>query len=209
VSGRERDMRVPLGITFRGVEKSEGIESLIREKASKLDKLTDSLISCQVAVEKPQKHQRTGNPFRVRINLRVPPGNEIVVKRESSGGDLHDGLTKVIREAFDAAHRNLQDFLEKRRGEVKAHPQQEAMAFVSKVFREEGYGFILSVDGREFYFHKNSVLNDGFDRLRIGTGVRFVETAGEEGPQASTVQIVDKPGSTIDESEEPAGGLPV
>lgn len=202
-------MRVPLEITFRGVQKTDGLESLIREKASKLDKLSDSLISCHVAVEKPQKHQRSGNPFRVRINLRVPPGQEIVVKRESSGGELHDSVTKVIRDAFEAAHRKLQDVLERRRGEVKAHPEQEAAAFVSKIFRQEGYGFILSADGREFYFHRNSVLNDDFDRLEVGTGVRFVEEAGEKGPQASTIQIVDKPGTTVREAEEQGGELPV
>jgi len=44
-------------------------------------------------------------------------------------------------------------------------------------------------------------LNDDFDRLEIGTGVRFVEEPGEEGPQASTVQIVDKPGSRLSETK--------
>jgi hypothetical protein len=31
------------------------------------------------------------------------------------------------------------------------------------------------------------VLNDDFDRLEIGTDVRFVAAEGEEGPKASTV----------------------
>ena len=39
------------------------------------------------------------------------------------------------------------------------------------------------------------MLQGDFPRLEIGTGVRFVEERGEEGPQASTVQIVDKPGA--------------
>jgi cold shock CspA family protein len=33
------------------------------------------------------------------------------------------------------------------------------------------------------------VLNDGFGRLHPGTEVRFSEEQGEEGPQASTVDI--------------------
>jgi cold shock CspA family protein len=61
---------------------------------------------------------------------------------------------------------------------------------VIRLFREEGYGFLETPDGREIYFHRNSVLHPGFDRLEIGTEVRFAEEEGEKGPQASTVAIV-------------------
>jgi len=44
-------------------------------------------------------------------------------------------------------------------------------------------------DGREIYFHRNSVLNAAFDDLKIGAEVRFAEEEGEQGPQASTVTI--------------------
>ena len=41
-----------------------------------------------------------------------------------------------------------------------------------------GFGFIETRDGREIYFHKNSVLNDGFDKLDIGAEVRFEMAEG-------------------------------
>ena len=60
----------------------------------------------------------------------------------------------------------------------------------AKSFRAEGgYGFLTSDDGREIYFHKNSVSAGAFPRLKIGTTVRFAEEAGEKGPQASTVRF--------------------
>jgi len=58
------------------------------------------------------------------------------------------------------------------------------------LFPKQDYGFLETPDGREIYFHRNSVLHPGFDRLEIGTEVRFVEELGQEGPQASTVAIV-------------------
>jgi cold shock CspA family protein len=58
---------------------------------------------------------------------------------------------------------------------------------VSRLLAYEGYGFITAEDGSEIYFHKNSVPDGGFDRLTVGTEVRYVETEGEQGPQASTV----------------------
>jgi cold shock CspA family protein/ribosome-associated translation inhibitor RaiA len=188
-------MRVPLEITFRDVPKTETIETLIQEKAAALDRICDNLISCRVAVEKPHENQRFGNPFRVRVTMRVPPGHELVVRRESTEGELSDRLPTVIRDAFDAARRRLKKLVDRQQGEVKSHPAQENLAYVVKLFQDQGYGFLKTLEGREIYFHRNSVLNNDFERLELGTGVRFVAVEGNEGPQASTVQVVDKPGA--------------
>jgi len=68
------------------------------------------------------------------------------------------------------------------------------MAVIHQLFPEEGYGFLRTVDTQdEIYFHRNSVLHDDFDRLAIGLGVRYAAELGEKGPQATSVQIVDKP----------------
>jgi cold shock CspA family protein len=42
----------------------------------------------------------------------------------------------------------------------------------------------------EIYFHRNSVLPPGFESLKIGTEVRFVQEMGECGPQASSLSII-------------------
>jgi len=183
-------MEVPLEISFRGVDKINDIEDLIHAKAAKLEKICDHIISCRVAVEKPQEHQQSGSAFRVRINVRVPPGHDLVVRRESTSGYLHEKLPVVLSGAFDAALRQLQKLMAKQHGQVKSHPEQENEI---RLNTEKGYGFIKTLEGRELYFHRNSVLNDDFDRLEIGTGVRFAAAVGEEGPKASTVQIIDKP----------------
>lgn len=194
-------MQLPLEITFRGISKDDNTESLIREQTAKLEQVCDYISSCQIVVEKTQKHQRSGNPYHILINIRVPPGHELVVKQGDEEQDMHKELPTIIREAFSAARRQLKELVEKQRQRTKTHPQQEMAAVVSKLYEDEGYGFLRTVDGREIYFHQNSVLYDDFKRLEIGTGVRYIEEIGEEGPQASTVQIVDKPGARISKSE--------
>jgi cold shock CspA family protein len=203
-SDRRVLMEIPLEITYRGVQKTDGIESLIREKAAKLDKICDKLISCRVAIESPQQHQNSGSPFRVRINMRVPPGHELVVRRESTKGDIHDPLHTVLRIAFDAAHRQLKEHVEKKQGDVKtkSHEDADNTGFIIRLFREEGYGFLKNLNGEEFYFHRNSVLQNDFERLEVGTGVRFFPSEGDEGPSASSVQIIDKPGVRVTEGGE-------
>lgn len=188
-------MKMPLEVTYRGLEKSESMETVIRRRAGKLDQICHDLISCRVAVEQPQRHQEAGSPYRIRIQMRVPPGHELVVRRETTEGDMHDPPEKVIRLAFDAAQLALQKQMELERHEVKHHPaEEEHAAIVDRLFQEQGYGYIRTRDGREYYFHRNSVLHDDFERLAIGTGVRFMPEIGLKGPQASSVQILSKPG---------------
>jgi len=187
-------MKIPLEISYRGVEKTEHVEEIIREKAHKLDHLTDDIVRCRVVLDSPHHHQQSGRPFSVRIEITLPASPEIVITRDSSEGSVHDNLLAVLNEAFDAAGRQIKKLVQRQRGEIKSHPEQERVALVTKIFRDQGYGFILADDGREIYFHRNAVIQDDFERIEIGTGVRFTEEAGEEGPQASTVQIVDKPG---------------
>ncbi|MBE9169149.1 HPF/RaiA family ribosome-associated protein [Pleurocapsales cyanobacterium LEGE 06147] len=204
-------MKVPAEISYREVEKTEALDSLIHEKLAKLEKFCDHISSCHVAIEKIHDRPKTGSPYRVRLDITVPPGHEIAAVSNPDEGNQYEPLEAVIRDAFEAARRQLVKLNEKQHDRVKVHPQQEMKAVVTKLFPEQGYGFLKTTDtGREIYFQRNSVANDDFDRIEIGTGVQYSEIEGEMGPQATTVQIVDKPGpgaATEDEGtiEPPLG----
>ncbi len=109
--------------------------------------------------------------------------HEIVVKREPNA-DLY----VAIRDSFDAARRQLQSFSGRQRGEVKIHQENHSpTGHVRKLYPADDYGFIETPDGREIYFHRNSVRNSGFDHLSPNAEVRFTEEEGEQGPQAVVV----------------------
>lgn len=188
-------LQVPLEIAFRDVERTDEIDELIRKEVEKLEKMHHNITSCRLAVERPHSAQQSGNPFRVRLGIRVPRGHEVVITRDPADNDMHDPLDVVLNNAFKSAQRKLRKLIEQQRNQTKKHPDQEAGAVVEKLFPEEGYGFLRTVDGEEVYFHRNSVIHNDFDRLEIGTGVRYVAETGDRGLQASTVQIVDKPGA--------------
>ncbi len=196
-------MEVPPEITYRGLDKNDEIEDFILEKTAKLDDLHERLISCRVAVEKDPEDQRSGSPYRVRVVVRVPPGKELVGRRDPGQGESHEPLRVAVKDAFEAVRRQLIKLKEKQQGDVKTHPAQQLIGHVVRLFPEEGYGFIRSLEGREIFFHRNAVTEDDFDRLEIGTGVRYFPTDSEKGPQASTVQIVDKLGSRLSKVDEP------
>ena len=190
-------MQVPVEVSFRGVERTHAMERLIDEQAAKLEQLCDHIVSLRVSVEKLQEHQKIGNPFRVRAIARIPPGHELVAARDPTERDLHDPLDKVIRETFHALGRQVKEVNERQKRHVKRHPEQETMGVISKLFPREGYGFILTPEGQEVYFHQNSVLHRDYERLVIGAGVRYHEEMGEKGAQASTVELVDKPAGNL------------
>ncbi|WP_414546244.1 HPF/RaiA family ribosome-associated protein [Nostoc sp. CCY0012] len=198
-------MKISPEITYRNVEKTNAIDTLIQEKIAKLELVCNYINSCHIAIEKTHDRPRSGSPYRVRIDMTVPPGHEIVAESNPGESNQYDPLDAVIRDAFNAARQQLIKLSERQQESHRAQNQeveQETTALVTKLFHDRGYGFLKTLDGREIYFHRNSVLHDDFERLGIGTGVHFSLEMGEEGPQASTVKIVDKPGVRAGKSNQ-------
>lgn len=187
-------MQIPLDITYRDVDKTPALEELIRAKVTKLEEVCDHITGCHIAVERAHTHPSQGSPYRVRLDVTVPPGHEIAAAKNPGEGVQYDTLETVIRDVFDAARRQLKELTEKQQNRTKHHPEQAVGGIVSKLFPSQQYGFLKTLDGQEVYFHSNSVLNDDFDRLTVGAGVQYFMSEGENGPQASTVRLINKPG---------------
>jgi len=202
-------MQVPLELTYNDLPRSQWIDDYVEERINRLERMCDDLIACRVAIEREQHHHHKGNPYRARIELTLPPKKDLVADKQGTVEDPQVQLRPIIRKAFEALEKQLKKEMERRRGDVKTHVAPHA--FVVRLFPEQGFGFIKSPEGgEEYFFHRNAVLNNDFERLETGTQVRFVPELGEQGMQASTVQIIDKPGVRAahadEESIEPPEG---
>ncbi len=109
-------MQIPAQISVRDVDNAVEIEEKIRRRALRLQRYSDDIQRCQVWVEAPHGHHRKGRLYEVRIRLTLP-NEELVVDDQPQ----HDDVNVVIRDAFDAARRQLEDCMRRRRGNVKAH----------------------------------------------------------------------------------------
>ncbi len=187
-------MQQPLQITFRGFDRSDAIEQRVRAKATDLERLHERIMSCHVTVEAPHNHHYKGKQYTVRLDLHLPD-KEIVVGKQSD-----EDVYVAIRDAFEAATRQLESHARRRRGEVKHHDLPDH-GTVAKLFRDDGYGFVQLADGGDVYFHANSVPGGAFTALTPGDEVRVVlaEAESDKGPQASAVipigkhHLVDRP----------------
>lgn len=180
-------MQVPLEISTKYITLTPDLEAELRRRAERLERHSDRITSCRIAVELPTgNHHQEGGPYRVRVDITVP-GSELVASKEQ------EDLYAAVRDAFEAAERQVDSWSQRIRGDVKT-PVLPPEGQVIRIFTndDEGYGFIQSADGREIYFHRNAVLDPGFDKLEVGSRVRYAETQGFEGPQASTVTLMGK-----------------
>jgi ribosomal subunit interface protein len=178
-------MQTPLQVSFHGIAHSDAVYNAIREKAEKLERYYEHIMSCRVVLELPARHRRKGKQYAVRIDLKVP-GGELAVTRE------HDeDLQVALRDAFDAARRRLEDYARGRRGDVKHHAPEHT-GRVARIDAEQGIGFIATEDGREYYFSRDNVVKPPFEHLAVGTAVHFIEEIADEGLQAKRVSAHGK-----------------
>lgn len=108
-------MPSPLQIVFHQLDPWPGAETVLRERAQRLERFCPEMMSCRVVVEETQKHHQLGRPVAVRVEVHVP-GHALSVNRQ------HDTDFKVAaREAFEAMTRRLEDLARRRREQGWEH----------------------------------------------------------------------------------------
>ncbi len=179
----------PVEITFRNMRPSPDIETQINSHVAKLEKMFGNIVWCRVAVEVPNKREKTADVPQVRLELHVP-GQTLVVRRERHAKERHQkpNVTSALHDAFESAAVKLKSYKERLQRDVKGHPTP-LFARVSNLRRDRDFGFLTTSEGKELYFHRNSVMNGGFDALKDGDTVQYIEAAGDTGPTASKVWL--------------------
>ena len=186
-------MQTPIQIDFQGIDANQMARSSIEKHVAELEQRCGRVTSCRVVLKGPGGHHQTGGLYEVNIRLALPDGREVDVSRTPKADERHSDLAFAINDAFKRARRRLQDAVRRMQGQVKHHDGQP-IATVTMLDESGEFGFLQAADGHEVYFHRNSVLDDDFNKLAVGTRVTFAEEAGERGPQASTVRRLGKHG---------------
>ena len=184
-------MQTPLQLTFEHIGHSDAMEARIRDEAAKLEQFYNRITSMRVVVARPQHRHHTGDVYQIRIHITVPDAFDIAISREPAATCAHEDVYVTINDAFKAAGRQLQDFARRRQGHVKQH-ETPPHGRIAALHPEHDHGFITASDGREIYFHRNSVAEAKLEDLRPGQEVRFSESIGDKGPQATMVRPVGK-----------------
>jgi len=181
-------MQTPLEIDFQGMDADAGVRDIIAKHVEELEQRSGRITAGRVVLKAPGGHHRIAN-YEINIRLVLPDGCEVLAGRTPDEDDRQSDLSFAINDAFKHARRQLQDAVRRMQGQVKRH-EAEPTARVARLDSSGEFGFLETGDGREIYFHRNSVI--GGKSLVEGARVTFVEEAGERGPQASTVKLLGK-----------------
>lgn len=100
-------MQIPLQITYRGMSSSPSVDALITERTNKLERFSDRIVRCHVIIDVPHRHQRQGRHFSVHVDVTTPLGSIVVTRDPPPDSDPRE-LATVVRDAFDAAARQLE-----------------------------------------------------------------------------------------------------
>ena len=184
-------METPIQVDFQGMKATEQVRDAINKHIVELEERCGRLTACRVVVRAPSARHRNGSLYGINIRLMLPGNREVNIDRTASADERHADFSFALNDAFKRARRRLQDEVRVMRGEIKVHAEPP-LGTVTALDEDGGFGFLEAADGREIYFHRNSVLNDGFRKLAVGTRVSFAESIGDKGPQASTLKIVGK-----------------
>src|SRR5665647_1976661 len=173
-----------LKIETRNVELRKGWQKRIEEEKEKMVRhYANFVLHLRVSIDATKHHKEGG--FELKLVATVP-NDTVVVSRKG------ENMNALLVEAFDVLSLQLKEILRKKRKDQKAMDAGvEAGSFgvVRKVSPFESYGFIVTPDEREIYFHENSLKDILLDQLIEGAEVMYGETVGDKGPQASWVRV--------------------
>ena len=191
-------MQVPAEITFHNTASSAAAEEAIRSHIERLERIFGHVTACRVCVDQRNQNQSETIPPVVRIEISVPGHNDIVVahepghlQRKFQAPDLHN----AINEAFRIAERRLAKFKDKLTDREAVQRHEAAHEFrgqIAELNADQDFGYVMTKEGGLLYFHRNSVLIGDFDSLERGDDVTYVEDAGDTGPTASKVRVIER-----------------
>src|ERR1041384_7888645 len=154
--GRQGEtMQVAPEVIFKDIERTAWVEGFVAERLGHLEKFSPDITRCHVTVAREQGSHRKGNRYSVMVEVRLPRQPDLAVRKQQQIHDMQTQLPAIINQAFGAIEKQLKRTKALGRQEEKSHAG-EPRGMVSKIFADEGYGFIRSLEGtEEFYFHRN------------------------------------------------------
>ena len=152
-------METPIEIDFQGMAANTGVRDSIIKHVSQLEERFGRITAGRVVLKAPGGHHRKGGLYEINIRLTLPEGREVNVDHTAQNDERYSDLNFSINDTFKRARRQLQDQIRKLQGQVKHH-EGAPVGTVVELDPLGEFGLIETEDGREIYFHRNSVLGE-------------------------------------------------
>ena len=184
-------MQIEPIISYQNIDHSPAVEDLVRRRIAALEKRHSRITGCEVTMDAPQNKKRHGRVFRVRLHLHLP-GPDLSISREAAHGSAQDDLILAVNRAFSAAEKALKKQKKKKMGAVEVkHHAPVLHGTIAELEPDLGHGWLRGDDGQMVYLQRDSLTANDWDRLKTGVRLRFRAVAGDKGPYATAVTVLD------------------
>ena len=173
-----------LQVEGRNLEIRKVWQDKIDEERTRLERHHAGFVHhLRVTVEGTSSHREGGYELRIVASI---PNDTVVVKRKG------DKVVSLLVDAFNTLGLQLKEQQRKKHQSYKVQPEAAGVSgegVVKSIFPYESYGFIVTPQGQEIYFHENALKDVGMNQLSEGDGVKFGEAQGDKGPCAAWVKL--------------------
>jgi len=104
-------------IVFHNIDQSEALTDSVNKRIDKLRRFSNDIIGGRVVLDSPHNNQQKGKVYSVTLEVHTPI-KEVVVTQEQHDNHAHEDLYVAIRDAFNAAERQLKSVDKKHRKEA-------------------------------------------------------------------------------------------
>ena len=175
-----------LKVEARNIEMRKGWQEKIEEEREKIIRhYANFVLHLRVTISATPGYKEGG--YEISLVASVP-NDTVVVKRW--GEKVHP----LLVESFDVLGLQLKDIVQKKQNhkhQVSVNnqgggPAGAARGTIQRMLSE--YGFIMTLDNQEVFFHANALKNISMDELEEGAAVSLAMEDGDKGLQAVWVK---------------------
>jgi ribosomal subunit interface protein len=104
-------------IVFHNIDQSDALTDSVNKRIEKLRRFVSDIIGGRVVLDAPHNNHQKGKVYSVTIEVHTA-NKQVVVTQEQHDNHAHEDLYVAIRDAFNAAERQLKSVDKKHRKEA-------------------------------------------------------------------------------------------
>ncbi len=103
-------------VTFHNIDQSDALSNAVQKRIEKLERYCNQIIGGRVVLDCPHNNHHKGKVYSVGLEIHTP-SLEVRVNQDQHDNHAHEDLYVAIRDAFNAAERQLKSVDKKHRAE--------------------------------------------------------------------------------------------
>ena len=123
-------------VVFHNIDQSDAVMDAVNKRINKLERYCDQIITGRVVLDSPHNNHHKGKVYSVGLEIHTPQ-KEVRVNQEQHDNHAHEDLYVAIRDAFNAAERQLKSIDKKHRANPMEFVENEVLADVINEDREQ------------------------------------------------------------------------